>query len=106
MGYDAEIKFLVMSIPALIKRSCIPKDNDPGHPSTIFSEKYKIALIVFIKLGLNEQESCDFPGDFFSDWETHVSPATSGDHVDRTLPLLETLLVQNVKIIEPTTRET
>ena len=103
LGFHAEKKTLVMQLPTLIKRPCIPKDNDLSHSPTIFCEKHEIALLGFINLGLNEQEACDFPEDFLRYWLTHVSPTTAAYHVERTPPFLETLLVECTTILEPIT---
>ena len=56
MVFDSESTSIVMYLPELIKRSYIPKDNDPPHLPTIIGEKREIALLGFIKLGLKEQE--------------------------------------------------
>ena len=90
--FDTENTSLVMSLPTLIKGSYIPKDNYPCHQPAIVSEKDDMALLGFIKLGLNEQETCDFYEDFFRDWARPASPAMEGDHVDTTLTLPATPL--------------
>ena len=92
MGFDAEKRNLFMKLPTLIKWFCIPKEIYPSHPHTIVDEKSEMALLVFIDIGLNDQETHDFSEDFLRDWEIHMSPKTRGDYVDSTRPLLETLL--------------
>ena len=57
MGFNTEITSLVMHLPTLIKRPCIPKENNPSHPPAIVGEKHEMALLGFIKLGLNYQEA-------------------------------------------------
>ena len=99
-------KTLVMHLSTVIKWYYISKDNDSSHRPIIVGEKHEISLLGFINLGINEQEACDFPEDLLRNWATHVYPPTVCDHVDRTPPLLETLLTQHATIIEPTTGNT
>ena len=94
-----------MHLPTLVKRSYVPKDNDPSHPPSVFGKKYEITLLGFVKLGLNEQEACDLSKEFLRVWETHASPLTTGNYVDTTPPLPVTLLAHNAIITEPITRE-
>ena len=95
MGFYAENQSLVMHLPALFERYCIPKHNDPCHPHNIVGKKHEIAFLGSIKLGLNEKEACDFHEDLLCDWATHVSPGTVGDYLDSTLLLPKILLAQN-----------
>ena len=55
-----------MHLLTLIKQSFIPKGNYPSHLPTIVDEQRGMGLLGFIKLGLNEQESCDFHEDFLA----------------------------------------
>ena len=60
MRFDAENQTFVIQIPALIKRSCIPKRNDPYQQPTFIGKTNEMDLLGFINLGLNEQEDHDF----------------------------------------------
>ena len=81
-----------MRIPALITQRHIPKVDDPSHPSTIFDEKYDMALLGLTNTGFNEQKVFDFPEDLLRNWLAHVSPSTKGNHVENTTSLPETPL--------------
>ena len=70
MDFNVEGNTLVMKLPTLIKRSCIPKENEPSHSPFVVDEKHEMAFLGFIKLGLNEKEAHDFSKEFLHDWAT------------------------------------
>ena len=89
MGFDDTRHMVVMKCSALIKGSCIPKNNKTSYPSTISGKKNEMSIVGFINGGLQEQKGYNVYADFIHDWSTHVSPQTMGDHIDTiTFPVL------------------